>query len=65
MNFIIDKNEYFIIIKDQHLRMVKRLSMHFCLESESKNTGRKTDKKERRKKVIQQLSLEVEMSYTQ
>lgn len=65
MNFIIDKNEYFIIIKDQHQRMIKQLSMHFCLESESKNTGRKTDKKERRKKVIQQLSLEVEMSYTQ
>lgn len=63
MNFIVDKNEYFIIIKDQHLRMVKPLSMHFCLESESKNTGRKTDK--RRKKVIQQLSLEVGMFYTQ
>lgn len=63
MNFIVDKNEYFIIIKDQHLRMVKQLSMHFCLESESKNTGRKTDK--RRKKVIQQLSLEVGMFFTQ
>lgn len=50
MNFIIDKNEYFIIIKDQHLRMVKQLHMHFCLESEPKNTGRKTDKKERKKK---------------